>query len=172
MDVILASVRWQFALGYLEDIAVFSKSPQDHIEQMRSVLKLLYKAGGTLSLKKCRLFAENINYLRHVIWTGRFEPAEHTTNTVAKLKYTTTKMEPCSFLGLCNVFWRFVPKFARLVAPLNKKLRKNQTKHFGPLDKKESAAVASLKEALIQPSARDLPRSEGQSTLDTDICDK
>lgn len=41
MDVILASGRCQFTLVYLKDIVVFSKSPADHIEQVRRVLELL-----------------------------------------------------------------------------------------------------------------------------------
>lgn len=62
MDVIPSSVRWQSGLVYLDNIVVFAKSSQNHIEQVRRVSRLLYGAGVTLKLKKCKFFAYTINY--------------------------------------------------------------------------------------------------------------
>lgn len=62
MDVIPALLRWQFALVSLQDILVFSKSPEVHIEQFRRVLRLLFKAVVLLKLKKYMSFAETIDY--------------------------------------------------------------------------------------------------------------
>lgn len=87
--VILASVSGQFPLVYLDDIAEFSKSPEDHIEQEKSVLRLLCKAAVTLKPKKCKLFAEIIYYLDRATRPGRLELAEHTTGTFAKLQKST-----------------------------------------------------------------------------------
>ena len=44
-DIILASVKWQFALVYLDDIIVYSKSIEEHLDHLASVLKLLQRAG-------------------------------------------------------------------------------------------------------------------------------
>lgn len=57
MDTILAFVLWQFAVFYLENIVIFSKSPSDHTKQVRCMLWLLYEAGVNLKLKKCKFFA-------------------------------------------------------------------------------------------------------------------
>lgn len=56
MGIILSSVMWQFALIYLNDIAVFSKTPEDHIEHTGKVLTLLRDFGVTLKLNKCAFF--------------------------------------------------------------------------------------------------------------------
>lgn len=63
MDVFLASDRRQFALLYVEDLIVFSNSPADHIEHVWRVLRLLYEAGVTIGLKKCRTFLRILSTL-------------------------------------------------------------------------------------------------------------
>lgn len=60
---------------YLDDIAVISKSPPDHSKKVRHVLRLLYKAGVTLRLHKCKLFVEIIDYLGYVVRLDRPELA-------------------------------------------------------------------------------------------------
>lgn len=61
IDVILSSVKWQFALFYLDNIATFSKSSEQHIDNVLKVLILLKKADVTCKLKKCRVFTETID---------------------------------------------------------------------------------------------------------------
>lgn len=47
-DVILASLEWQFALGYLDDTFFFLKTPEKHIDHIEQVLTLVRHAGDTL----------------------------------------------------------------------------------------------------------------------------
>eukprot|EP00170_Pyropia_yezoensis_P000115 contig_991_g116 len=46
--MILARVRWQICLVYLDDITVFSRSPAEHIGHLGQVFKLLGDAGVSL----------------------------------------------------------------------------------------------------------------------------
>lgn len=146
MDNILASVRCQFALEYLDDICVFSKLPEEHIEQVMRNLRLLYKAEITLKPRKCRFFAEASYYLEHVIRPGHLEIAEDPTDVITKLEQPTLKTEFCSFSGLCKLLLCFVPNFANLEAVLNKIFGKDEPRQLGPLEEKQSSAFASLKE--------------------------
>lgn len=103
MDVILSTVKWQFALVYLDDIVVFSRTPVEHIDHVRHVLTLLHDDGVILKLKKCRFFTDTIDYLSHVIRPRRSEIASHTTDAIRGLQTPTSPTELRSFLGLCNV---------------------------------------------------------------------
>lgn len=124
IDVILASLSLHLTLIYFCDIAIFSKAPQDYIEQIWCVLRLLYEDKVTLELKKYKLFAKSIEYLGHVTRSGNPEHAEHSTDPVEKLEKLTTETKWRSFLELCSVFRRFSLSFARLAALLKKKVRK------------------------------------------------
>jgi len=47
MDMILAGVKWQICLVYLDDVIDFSRSPEEHLQHLDEVLTLLGKAGVT-----------------------------------------------------------------------------------------------------------------------------
>lgn len=162
MGSILFSVCWQFALLFLDDIVVFLKPTQDHIDQVRRVLQLLYRASVTLKLKECKLYAEQIDYLGHVIRPGCLELSEHTTDAVVKLIGSTVQMKLCSFLGLCKVSRRFVPNFTHVAVPLKKKLGKDHLKYFGTLEDKMSASAMKIKKALISPTVLALPKTRAK----------
>ena len=48
----MASVKWQHALFYLDDVIVYSDTLEEHFEHLESVLRLLRDAGMTLELPK------------------------------------------------------------------------------------------------------------------------
>lgn len=56
MDTILALVKWQHALVYIDVVFIISKSPKEHLHHVESVLQLIQKAGMTLKLKNCIFF--------------------------------------------------------------------------------------------------------------------
>ena len=47
----------------MDDIILFSKTVEDHLETIRSVMNKLAKAGLKLKLKKCHFFADEIKFL-------------------------------------------------------------------------------------------------------------
>lgn len=51
MDIILSSVKWQSAIIYLEDIAVFSKIIHSYLTSLQLVLTLEQCAGIPLKLE-------------------------------------------------------------------------------------------------------------------------
>ena len=171
MDVILASVRWQVALVYLDDVIIFSKSYRAHLEHVATVLSLLKSAGVTLKLAKCHFFSQEVDYLGHVIFPGKLAVSTKTCEAVERFRPLRTTTDVRSFLGLCNVFRRFMPNFARMSAPLNKKLEKGQPAKFDELNAEETKAFEDLKGLLIAPPVLALPKAEGKYTVDTDACD-
>lgn len=149
MNVVLTSVWWQIDLFYLDDTITFSKSPAEHIKQVRRILRPLHETEVTLRLKKCHFFARTIDYQDHVTRPGRLAPADYTTYEAENIAHVTEQVKICSFPGLCPVFRQFVLKFVLLSRPLKKKFKKNQQKYFDSLDEKKSGTKALLKWALI-----------------------
>ena len=104
---------------YLDDIIVFSSNFEDHKSHLRTVLELLEAAGVTLRLSKSKLFHTEVDYLGHVIKPGALEIAPDMIRSIQEATPPRTVRAVRSFLGLCNVYRRFVKGFSRIAAPLN-----------------------------------------------------
>lgn len=169
-DVILANVKWQFSLAYLDDVIVYSRTLSEHHEHVRTILELLSNAGVTLRLRKCFFFQESIDYLGHIVRPGKLSVAAKTCEAVQRARPPTTQTELRSFLGLCNVYRRFVPSFARIAAPLNRNLMKDTPKSF-ELNEEQIESYEQLKSCLVKPPILALPRNGFKYVLDTDACD-
>jgi RNase H-like domain found in reverse transcriptase/Reverse transcriptase (RNA-dependent DNA polymerase) len=171
VDITLSGLTWKICLVYLDDIIVFSKTPTEHMALLDAVLHRLYRAGLTLNLKKCHFFKETVDYLGHVIRPGKLSVAEKKTATLKNTEHRKPQTELRSFLGLSNVYRRFVRGFAKIAAPLKLLLRKGETPQLGPLSYEQVNSFDTLRDALLNPPTLALPRIEGAFTLDTDASD-
>ena len=106
----------------------------------------------------------------HVITPGKLGVAQKTVDAVKYFKLPETQTHIKSFLGLCNVYRRFVPNFARVAKPLNNLLKKGNPSKLQPLNEEEINAFNTLKNALISPPILKLPRKNLPYSLDTDAC--
>jgi len=61
LEIILSGFKWQSCLGHLDDIIVYSKTQEEHVQHLDEVLGLLRAAGVTLKLPKSRFFRTTVN---------------------------------------------------------------------------------------------------------------
>ena len=168
VDITLAGLTWKVCLVYLDDIIVYSRSREDHLAHLDEVLHRLYRAGLSLNLKKCHFFRSEVSYLGHVIGPGTLSVSEKNTRALRTAKPPTTQTELRSFLGLCNVYRRFVCGFAKIAAPLNALLKKGESPQLRELTETQLRSFEILRECLLNPPILALPRTEGKFILDTD----
>ena len=170
LDIILSRYRWQSCLVYLDDIIIFSPDYESHLEHVDRVLSALQSAGVSLKLRKCNFFADSVDYLGHVITPGKLHVSTTNTDAVRGFKAPRTQTELKSFLGLCNVYRRFVPNFARTAAPLQQFLCKGQPYELPEFNEDQYHAFNLLKQAISEPPVLRLPQSNLPYSLDTDAC--
>ena len=60
----MSDFRDEICLLYLGDITIFSKSFEQHVEDVRKVLRRLQENGIKLKASKCSLFKEKVKFLR------------------------------------------------------------------------------------------------------------
>lgn len=107
----------------------------------------------TIKLKTCSLFSETIAYAGHTIVPDKLHVATKTIKAFKALQYLTTVLEMKSFSGLCNVYRRFVPKFAKSATLLIKKQKKRESSCHVTLAKKKWRRERTWKEGNNATSA-------------------
>ena len=156
--------------AYLDDVIVYSDTLEQHFDHLDSVMSLLHKAGLTLKLPKCHFFKNSVDYLGHIVTPGRLEISRRATDAIDKALPPRNATGMRSFLGLCNVYRRFVPNFSRITKPLNQRLTKGQPTKWGDLTNEETEAFKTLKTRLINPPVLALPKVGRSYIVDTDAC--
>ena len=167
LDLILTRHKWKTCLIYLDDVVVYSNSIEEHITHVNEILTCLSEAGVTLKIKKCSFFTKEIEYLGHTIKPGKLEIDRANTESLRQAVPPTNKSELRSFLGLCNVYRRFIPGITNIAQPLNNLLKKDQPDSF-ECNEDQLTSFRKLIDAILSPEILALPKAGLPYSLDTD----
>ena len=106
-----------FAMGYLDDIIIFSKTEEKHLQHLEEIFEHLRKAGLKLKLQKCSFFKKHIQYLGHLISDERIQPLPEKLESIAKMSVPQNAKQVKLFLGLVGYYRKFVPHFSDIARP-------------------------------------------------------
>jgi transposase InsO family protein len=171
LDILLSQFKWKHCLVYLDDVIIHSRDVESHIGHVDAILTTLRKAGVSLKLRKCSFFTKTVRYLGHVIQPGTLAIDDTSTASLKGARAPATQSEIRSFLGMCNVYRRFIKDFSHIAEPLNALLRAGQPETIATWGEKEEQAFRSLVEAICAPPILRLPRRNLPFTVDTDASD-
>ena len=73
-----------FAMGYLDDIIIFSITEEEHLQHLEEIFERLRKVGLKLKLQKCSFFKKHIQYLGHLISDEGIQPLPEKTGKHSK----------------------------------------------------------------------------------------
>ena len=114
-----------FAMGYLDDIIIFSKTEEEHLQHLEEIFVRLRKFGLKMKREKCSFFKKHIQYLGHLVSEKGFEPLPEKLESICKMPAPRTAKEVKQFLGLIGYYRKFVPCFADISRPLTKLTYRN-----------------------------------------------
>ena len=154
-----------FAMGYLDDIIIFSRSEEEHLDHIEQVFKRLEEAGLKLSLEKCSFFKKHIQYLGHLLSEEGIQPLPEKLESIAKMPRPKNQKEVKQFLGLIGYYRKFVPRFADISRVLNKLTRKDEDFEWTPECDK---CFNMLKDYLQEAPILRYPNPEARYVLYTD----
>ena len=117
MQSCLGNLHLQYCIIYLDDIIVFSKTPE-HLTRLWAVFEKCKKAELKLKPLKCEFFKQELTYLGHVVSKNGIQTDSKKGEAICKWPVPTNVTEVQSFLGFTNYYQRFIKKYAQVAKPL------------------------------------------------------
>jgi hypothetical protein len=155
MDVVLAGLKWNTCLVYLDDIVVFAPTVTQHLERLESVLQHIERAGLKLNLSKCSFLEQSLKVLGFIVSSEGLSPDPEKITAVHDFPTPRNVKEVQSFLGLCSYYRKFVPGIAVLARSLSNLTKKNQRFPWGD---EQHGSFEALKTILTSPPILAHPR--------------
>ena len=157
-----------FVIIYLDDILIYSKTKEEHLQHVRLVLKTLRKHHLYAKAKKCELIRRKVEYTGHYISADGIAVDPRNITTIRDWPAPTNPSEVRSFLGLASYYRKFVQGFSATATPLTALLHKDKKFQWTT---PEQVAFDTLKEKLTTAPVLLLPDPNKPFTITTDASD-
>ena len=99
-----------FTMGYLDDIIIFSRTEEEHLEHLRIIFERLRQASLKLKMSKCDFFKKHIQYLGHLISDKGIQPLPEKLESIRKMSVPTNPKEVKQFHSLVGYYRKFIPR--------------------------------------------------------------
>lgn len=125
MNSILSPFLDRFVLVYLDDILIYSKSFQEHLEHLRTVLSALREHKFYCKRSKCLFCAQEVEYLGHVLTPFGVKVDPRKVAAIRDWPPPTNVSQLRGFLGMIQYYDAFIDHFADHAFPLTELLKKD-----------------------------------------------
>jgi transposase InsO family protein len=172
MDIVLAGLKWQCCLVYIDDIVIYSPTFEQHLIDLKNVFQALKVANLTLKANKCQFCREEMSYLGHIITQNGIKPDPGLVKSVTKFPEPRKVKDVQSFLGLTGYYRRFIKDYAKIAEPLLRQLRSAQrSNHHLKWTRDCALAMETLKERLTNSPIMNTPNFNYPFILELDACE-
>lgn len=114
-----------FVMCYIDDIMVFSKSFNEHMNHLQKLLDAIAEEGFRLKLTKCKFAAQSVRFLGHIVKGNTITPLKDNLRSIAEFPAPQNKKQIRQFLGKVNFYNKYIPNATITLDPIHNLLRKN-----------------------------------------------
>ena len=136
----------KFVVVFIDDILIYSKSEEEHEQNLRIILETLREHQLYAKFSKCEFWLKEVGFLGHIVSSGGVSVDPAKIKDVEEWEAPTTKTQVRAFLGLAGYYRMFVEGFSSIARTMTQFLKKD--KKFEWADKCE-ASFQELKRRLI-----------------------
>jgi len=154
----------RFVLVFFDDILIYSKDMETHLEHLKKVLDIMKKHQFYANVKKCSFGNNEISYLGHIISGNGVAADPEKIKAMVKWPQPKNVTELRGFLGLTGYYRKFVRNYGQIARPLTDLLKKEGFEW----SEQAGQAFESLKESVTSLPVLALPDFEQEFIVETD----
>lgn len=118
INQVLGPLRFTIAMVFMDDVLIPSRTVEEGLTNLETILKVFNEANLTLSLKKCNFLCTKIEYLEFEISEGTISPSKRKILAVTNFPRPRDVHNVRQYLGLTGYFRRYVQQYAQITKPL------------------------------------------------------
>ena len=122
MNEVLKDFLGKFAIVYLDDILIFSKTLVEHLIHIYKVFDKLREEKLLINLKKCS-FVKELVYLGFIVSTEGLKMDPENVKAILEWPIPRSAIEVRSFHGMATFYRKFTRGFTSIFGPLTKTMR-------------------------------------------------
>ena len=138
---------FRFAVNYLDDIIVFSRTTEDHMGHLEKIFEALQVTDLKIKVSKCKFFKKRVPYLGFLIGETGIRCDRSKVKAINKITTPTSIEEVCQFNRMCSYYRKFISHYSDISKCFNDMTRKGATFSW---TKECDAAFKLLKEKLME----------------------
>lgn len=148
-----------FTVNFIDDILIFSKSFEEHIQHIKLLLNAIKYEGFRLKFTKCTFASNSAKYLGHIIENNSIKPIKDNLISIKNFPIPNTQKNVRQFLGKINFYHEYIEESAIILDPLHNLLRKNQPFTWSKECQKAFETVKNLlcSQPVLEIFDQDLP---------------
>ena len=154
MNEVLRAFIGRFVVVYFDDILIYSKSLEEHLDHLRVVFIALRNARLFGNLGKCTFCTDRVSFLGYVVTPQGIEVDQAKIEAIESWPQPQMVTQVRSFLGFAGFYRCFVRDFSTIVAPLNELTSKDVPFTWGTA---QEEAFTVLKDKLTHAPLLQLP---------------
>ena len=132
MQNTLGELNLTYCVIYLDDIIVFGRMEEEHLECLHIVFERFQEFNLKLKPSKCSFFQSKIMYLTHHVSRRGILPSRENVQAMEEFLMPKTYTQVHAFCRLAGHYRRFIKRFANVARPLYDMLGK--VVKMGPVD--------------------------------------
>ena len=118
METCLGELHLNWSIIYLDDIIIFSKTPQEHLKWLQGVFEHLAQLGLKLKPSKCEFFRDSLRYLGHIVSKKGIASDPKKIETILNRPRPKMVTDVRSFTGFSNYYCKYIKNYAKITSPL------------------------------------------------------
>jgi hypothetical protein len=103
----------------MDDLLVFSKTFNEHLLAIETVLQKARERNLKFRTIKCKLFLDRLEFLKHEVEKKGSHTSQKKVKVIQQIQIPTTVKQALSFICLAGYYRKFIKNFAEISKPIH-----------------------------------------------------